>query len=263
MPRYTLASGVLRVAHAERPADVGVGRVDLQTQVAAADGVEKIEAYREALSESLAVGRSEQFVRPEIDEVRRRGLEEPVSDAQIEAVFLRYAVEAPAVVDLPAVQIADLLHPLPAPGCGVEERHDTERPPYGAFDPLHERLGGEHERGFRAVRVDPVVDPVVEALFMVVQQGPVVEIPAFVLPRRAFGRIVDPESVHGVRAESLLDLPAGHVGVDGQFGRRGHVAGAAAVYDRRDSPGADPFARRLQFFRVEIVSDAQRREVAE
>ena len=237
--------------------------MDLQAEVASADGVQEVEADRETLAEALAVGCAQQFLCAQIDEVLCRHLEQLAIDLQQQAVLLGHTVEAPSEIDPFAVEVADLLHPLSAPRRGIEERYDTERAAYRAVDALHEGFGGDHQRAPGTVRVDPVIDAVVEALLVVVQYGPVVEVAALVLPCGAFGRVVHAQSVDGMGAEALLDLPAGHVGVERQVGIRCDVAGAAAVDDRAAFAAEDPRADLFETFGVEEVGQAERREVAE
>ena len=113
------------------------------------------------------------------------------------------------------------------------------------------------------MRVDPVIDAVVEALLVVVQHRPVVEVAALVLPGGAFSRVVHTQSVNGTGAETPLNLPAGHVGVERQVGIRCDVARTAAIDDRPAFTMPDPFPGLVQAFGVEEVGQAERREIAE
>lgn len=254
---------VLRIAHAEGRANVFIRRVYLQTQVSPAYRIEKIEPDRETLPEPQPVGLAEQLLRTQENKVRCRHLEPFAGDIQQQAVLLRHAVETPTEIIHAAVQVTDLFHPLAAPRRRIEKRHDTERTPDRAVDTLHEGPRRNHQRPLRAVRIDPIVHTAVKALFMIVEQRPVVEIPPFVLPAGLSIRIVDAQTVYGVFAEPLLNFPTRHIGINRQVRGGRHITGTAAVDDRRPDPAPDMLAGLPEFVRVEIVADAERRKVTE
>ena len=83
--------------------------------------------YPLQLTHAGVYGFAKELARLVKDEVDRGNLETDVSQPQHEAVLLGHAVEAPAVVGRRAVQIADFLHPLTAPRCGIEKGNDPER----------------------------------------------------------------------------------------------------------------------------------------
>ena len=73
-----------------------------------------------------------------------RYFEQFAIDLQEEAVLFRYAVEAPAVVGLFRIEAAHFFHPLSAPWCRVEERHDAEWSPGGLFESEAQRVALNH-----------------------------------------------------------------------------------------------------------------------
>ena len=146
------------------------------------------------------------------DQVVGRKLETDAFHFQQQAVFLRHAVEAPAVVGHAPVQVAHVLHPLAAPGSGVEERHDAERLAGGLVDAAEEGLAGDHLRVAGRIGVDPPVHAREQCIFIIVQHPPVDEKAALVLDGHGVFAVVHAQAAHFVAAEALLDFPAGHVG---------------------------------------------------
>ena len=159
---------------------------------------------------------SEQLASVSQHDVLRRQFEELAVGLQVEAVLLGHAVEAPAVVHLLARQVAHLLHPLSAPGSGVEEGNDAEGLPSRAFQALPHLRVGNHLRLVATVRVNPELDASAlhQLVLVAVDDVPVVEVTSFILHRGTVLVVVDAERLHLVSAEALLNLPAGHVGVN-------------------------------------------------
>ena len=137
-----------------------VQRVDLQREVAAAHGVEEVEADRELGAEARVHGFAEQLARVVEDEVDRRDSTRVVAEAEQQAVLLGHAVEAPAVVRRLARQVADFLHPLAAPRAGIEEGHDAERPASRRREAAPEGVARDQLRRGRVVGVEQEVDAV-------------------------------------------------------------------------------------------------------
>lgn len=205
---------VLRIAHAEVFADELGRRMDLKAQVPAAHRIQKIETDGEILAEARLDRLAEQRTRPEQNQVDRWKLEQLSAYPEIEAVLLRHAVEAPPVIGLRGVQLADLLHPLSAPGGRVEERNHPERARHRLLDSSQEGIPVDELRPVGAMGVQPVVDPVEEAILVAVADSPVVEIAALVLQRNGFGAVVYAQGPHLMAAEALLELPARHIRID-------------------------------------------------
>ena len=136
------------------------------------------------------------------------------AEAEQQAVLLRHAVEAPGVVRRLLRQVADLLHPLPAPGAGVEERHDAEGPPRRGGQPAAEVVALDQLRRPGLVRVEQVVDPLEQRSLQAVGRPPVHEEAALVELARPLLLVVGPEARDLVPPLPLLDLPAREVGVD-------------------------------------------------
>ena len=172
---------VLGVGHAELLADKLGRRMDLEAEVAAADGVEKVEADREILAEAGLDRLAEDGAAMLENQVVGRQLEQNAFDFQQEAVFLRHAVEAPAVVRHFGVEPADVLHPLASPRGGVEERNDAERPGRSLFQSAQEGLSGNELGVAGGIGVEPPVHAVDNLVFIVVEHAPVDEEAALVL----------------------------------------------------------------------------------
>ena len=185
---------VLRVVHPEAVLDVLGERVDLEREVPAAHRVQEVEPDRELVPEARVDGLAEELARVAEDEVDRRHLDPRPAEPEEQAVLLRHAVEAPGVVRGLAGQVADLLHPLPAPGTGVEEGHHAEGPLHRGREAVPEVVAGDHLRSLRVVRVEQPVDPVEERALQAVGRPPVhEEAPLVELPRPLL-LVVGPEA---------------------------------------------------------------------
>ena len=137
---------VLCVVDAECVADILRGGMDLKAQVSAAHGIEEIETDGKVLSETRLHGAAEQGTSLIENQIVGRYFEQFAIDLQEKAVLFRYAVEAPAVVGLFRVESAHFFHPLSAPWCRVEKRHDTEWSPGGLFEAEAQRVALDHLR---------------------------------------------------------------------------------------------------------------------
>ena len=193
-----------------------VGGVHLQAEVAALHGIEEVEADGETLAEAMPHLLPEQLASVSQHNILRRQFEECAFCFQIEAILFGHAVEAPAVVLLFARQVTHFLHPLPAPRSWVKEGHDAERLVSRAFQSLPHLGVGNHLGLVATVRVNPELDASAlhQLVLIMVNYVPVVEVTSFILYRRTVLVVVDAERLHFVTAEALLNLPAGHVGVN-------------------------------------------------
>ena len=207
---------VLSVRQTELSLSELVSGVHLQAEVAALHGVEEVEADGETLAEAMPHLLPEQLASVSQHNILRRQFEECAFCFQIEAILFGHAVEAPAVVLLFARQVTHFLHPLPAPRSWVKEGHDAERLVSRAFQSLPHLGVGNHLGLVATVRVNPELDASAlhQLVLIMVNYVPVVEVTSFILYRRTVLVVVDAERLHFVTAEALLNLPAGHVGVN-------------------------------------------------
>ncbi len=223
---------VLRVVHAERLLDVVDERVHLEREVLASHGVEEVEADRELGAEARVRPLAQQRPRLREHQVQRRDLQErAVGVLEQQRVLLGDAVEAPGVVRRPVGQVEPLLHPLPAPHAGVEERHHAQRRVRGVLQGRAEGVAGDHarlvpgrRRGPGGAGVEHEVEPVEQGALVAVGHAPFDEEAALVLAQAV---------LVGVRAAPVrrpgplarLDLPARHVGQHERVGRGGLAGG--------------------------------------
>ena len=119
---------VLGVGQAELLLNVTGQGVYLQRQVAAGHGIEKVETDGEFCAETVIRGLPEQSLRLGENQVDRRNFDFDGTETEAEAILLWHAVETPGEVGLGSIEIADLLHPLPAPRPGIEKRNRANRP---------------------------------------------------------------------------------------------------------------------------------------
>ena len=132
------------VVDAECVADILRGGMDLKAQVSAAHGIEEIETDGKVLSETRFYGTAKQGVGLVEHQIVGRDFEQFAFDLQEEAVLFRYAVEAPTIVGLFRIESAHFFHPLSAPWCRVEKRHDTEWSPGGLSEAEAQRVALNH-----------------------------------------------------------------------------------------------------------------------
>ena len=108
-------------------ADVRGQRMHLEREIAAADGVEEIEAYGKLRAEGAFDEVAEESAGLHEDQVEGRDFHLTRPKAEKKAIFFRHAIETPGVVGLVARQIADGFHPVAPPGSWIEKRNDSKR----------------------------------------------------------------------------------------------------------------------------------------
>ena len=214
---------VLRIVHAEVLLDVLGERMDLERQVAALHRIKKVEADGEFVAEAGVYGIAQQGPRLVEHQVQRRQLQPRLAQPQQQAVFFRHAVEAPAVVDGRAVQIADFLHPLPAPGGRIEKGHHAEGPRHRMPQAATHGLAVGQLRLPRVVRVQNEVPLGDQRPFPAIADPPVDEKRTLVLQFRrkrgiAHTEIARPQITRFVAAEAVLAFPSRQVGIDQHVG---------------------------------------------
>src|ERR1700759_2028530 len=108
--------------------------MDLQREIAAAHGIEIVETNGELGAEGLEDMVSEEVFRLEEDEIDSGNLDHARTKGEAQAVLLGHAIEAPCVIWRAIREIEFLLHPMAAPGAGIEEGNDTEWTTGGAVE---------------------------------------------------------------------------------------------------------------------------------
>ena len=195
-------------------------------------------------------------------QVGRRQLEPFRPEAEQQAVLLRHAVEAPTEVRGLGVEVADLLHPLSAPGRRVEERHQPKRPGRQVGQPTPYVVAAGQQRPVPDSGVEPEVDPVEQPRLQPVRGPPVEKEGPLVEQRRPLAGVVGAQVADLTAALSKLSLPARQVGQHQQV-RLGHQRGAGADNHDRADVAQDLRPQALQGRRVENVRDSKATEPTE
>ena len=250
---------VLGVRHPELLADELGRGMDLKAEVTPAHRVQEVEAYGEILAETRLDGLPQQLAAAQQDQILGRQFEINPIHFQQEAVLLRDAVEAPAIIGHAPVQVADFFHPLTAPGRRIEEGYDAERLTGRLVNATQEGLPADHLGLGGSIRVQPVIDPGKQTILMTVADAPVNEEPPLVLDTDGIPSIVDPESADLVPAHALLDLPPSHVDIDQQspFGHHQARTGAQNHPGHPTGPGSG------HFLLIEEILQLQGSDIAE
>src|ERR1700680_4497800 len=94
--------------------------MDLEGEIASTHGIQEIETDGKLRPESSVYGVSQQLTRMGEDQIDRRYLDSGTAECQEQTVFFGHAVETPRMVRLVLRQVAHFLHPMPAPGTGIE-----------------------------------------------------------------------------------------------------------------------------------------------
>jgi hypothetical protein len=136
---------ILRVGHSEFVLDVLGERMNLEREVAALHGVQKVEADGEFVAETPVNGITQEFPGMAEDEIEGRHFGADATKVEEETVFFRDAVETPCVVGGLAIEAADVAHPLAAPRSGIEEGHDAEGTRYGVAERSAEEIAGDQD----------------------------------------------------------------------------------------------------------------------
>ena len=253
---------VLCIVHAEILADKLGGGMHLQTQIATAHGVEKVETNRKILAKTGLYRLTEQWSALQQHQIDRGQLETHAVHLEQQTVLLGHTVETPAEVGFRAVQVAHLFHPLAAPWSWVEERYHAEGRFRGFLDALKKGTAVNH-LGFACdMGVQPPVDACKELVFVLVEYAPVDKQSAFVLDRHGILAVVNAQRHHLVPTESLLYLPAGHVHIHLQCVGRGHQAGANTNHYCRHCGCCQFVAGGAQFLFAEEIDHFQVGDVA-
>ena len=189
--------------------------------------VEKIEPDRELGAKAGVYPLPKQRAGLAQHQVLRRDLHPHLANAQVEAVLFRYAIKAPGIVGLSRVQIAHLLHPLPAPDPGVEEGHHPKRLARRLMQPRQQRLPRHQGRLASGVGIEQEIDGGQLGQFMAVKHPPLDEEGALVAAQYVLLLVAGPPVAQLLAPQSLLDLPAGEIGIDPHISSR-HQRSATA-----------------------------------
>ena len=224
---------VLRIIDTERITDILRRGMHLQTQVAPSHRIEEVETDREVLPEAC-FHRSTQQVACLIEhQVVGSHLEQLPFHLQIQAVLFGDAIEAPSEVILFLVEVAHLLHPLAAPGSRIEERHHTEGTVSRLLQPIPHRLTGNHLRHSGDMCIQPEVHLRQQLFLQVVAYVPVDKVTALVMQRWRFFPVLHAQTINLLTTETLLYLPARHIGIDQHIGFGHQTSGTGAPDDNQ------------------------------
>ena len=171
---------VLGVVHAEFFLDVLGEGMHLQAQVAAVDGVEKVETDGKLVAKAGVHRIAQQLNGVSENEIDGGDLDDVFIKFEQQAVFLRHTVETPGVIRGRRFQPEALLHPLSAPGAGIKKGHQAERTSCRFPESLHHRRSLDHFGLPRNIGVQQEVPPVKKRLLEPVAHSPVNEESLFV-----------------------------------------------------------------------------------
>src|ERR1700693_1511856 len=175
---------ILRIAHAKTLLDVLGEWMHLQGEVPAVHGVKKIEADGKLGPKAVIDRLAEQRPRLREDQIDRRNLDTHVAKLEKETVFLRHAIEAPGEIRLRAIEIADFLHPLPAPGSGIKKWRNAKGAAYAVRKRSTKALACHELRLIRDAGIEQEVPAQHRALLDGIAHAPVDEEGSLVLERR-------------------------------------------------------------------------------
>ena len=242
---------VLRVGQAELLADIAGEGMDLEGEVAAFHGIEKIEADGEFGAEVAHDVRAEKCLGIFVNQGQGRQFKDACAEAEREAVLFRNAVEAPGVIGRAVGQIKVLAHPLTAPGAGIEEGHQAERALRDRGESRAERVSAQHRGGVGTIAVDPKVYVLVEFVPLVIGCSPVEKEGALVQLTGRCGGVGEAQAGSLFAPLPLLNLPAGHIDIDEQIVVRQDQCGAGADGDDPASCVFSEAPRARDLFRIE------------
>src|SRR6202012_4649147 len=106
------------------------------------------------------------------------------------AIFFWNTIEAPGMVGCAIVgKIADALHPMTAPGTGIEERNDAEGLPGCFAEAATKGIAGDHVGRAGFVGIEQKIDARKQSRLGAIGGAPVQEEGALVLERSAVGGV--------------------------------------------------------------------------
>src|SRR5581483_4857658 len=163
---------------------------------------------------------------------------------QQQAVLFGHAVEAPTEILHAAVQVANLLHPLPAPGRWIKKGHYPERPGYGLSKPTPHGLPVRQFWRSRIIGIEQEVPFRDKRTFPPVADAPVHEKCALVLQAGRQLTILGTEVAGLVSTKALLRFPSSQVGVD-QHIAGGDEARATTNHQNQSSRNSSDFVAEI------------------
>ena len=254
---------VLGEGHVEVLADVLGERVHLEGEIAAAHGVEEIEADGKVEAKAGMDGFAHEGLGMQEHHVGRGNFKAEIAEAKQQAVFFGNTIEAPRVVGGVSGEIERFAHPLPAPWAGIKERNQTQGRVHGTIEGVAKDLARKQLRSVGNIGVEHPVHARQQGLLEAIGGAPVQEEGSLVLLRRRRRQIVEPEIADTPGTLSCLDLPASHVGVDQAVGI-GCEQGSPGSEDE-DGPRGAAHAEldRLRQRLVEEVADVCRADASE
>ena len=229
--------------HAEILLDVFRERMHLETQVAATHRVEKIEADGKFVAETRMHFFAQQRAGLIKNQINGGNFQPRVAETEQQRIFLRHAVETPAVILRAAVEIANFLHPLAAPRRGIEEWHDAKRLRHCLTQTAPDSFTLGELRLARIVCVEDEIPFGDERSFPAIAHTPVHKERAFVLQIRGERFVVCTEVVRFVAAVAQLAFPARHVGINQNISIRHLPCAAPDDENQTGLFGCDYFAQ--------------------
>ena len=145
----------------------------------------------------------------------------------------------------------------------VKERHDPERSLHRLLYSFHKCGSICHLRLAGNMSIDPERHSAEKRILVHITDPPVIEIASLVLERWSFVMIVDPQRLHLVTAETLLDLPSCHIYIDDHRLVRHRKGSPRPDNDRHPFIAGHPPPARRQLHIIEIIIQSQSRDISE
>jgi hypothetical protein len=105
-----------------------------------------------------------------------RKLKSPRSERERDAILLRNAVEAPGIVRNILRKIECPHHPVATPRSWIEKWHHSKGLPNYRCDSFAENVAAHHAGDFLVVKVEKVVNPVIERVTNLIRNPPLKEV---------------------------------------------------------------------------------------